>query len=742
MNDLLQLKGTFQQVKNSVGFGYPELPPHKMVKAKHLRDLRLQLINIYKFWETNTIIGGALVSVYYIDVIAKTRRISACFSNRRKDEPNNSIVGAKYTDIKPEKHIITHFISLETLQDTIQLLKEYIQMNEQKFNGVIDYIQIKEINDKKINIPNELKKNSLFVRVIIDAYYVLKFDNEKADGALEEQSIITFYRTKYPIQEILKTVGIEVSDHNIMEGDNNTVLLNADQVKILQKTTPMQYLVSMASPDMATLSKKDFDFKDEKSFDIPDPLNEPVIGVIDTSFDKNVYFSKWVKSESYLAKDFIPSDEDYFHGTAICSIIVDGPTLNKNLDDGCGRFKVKHFAVSDSSKFSSFNILQSIENIVAKNKDIKVWNLSLGSDFPINPNFISPEADILDRIQYENDVIFVIAGTNNYNEESKHKRIGAPADSINGLVVNSVKFDKTSARYTREGPVLSFFNKPDVSYFGGDKDGKITVMTNNGLAHVEGTSLAAPWITRKMAYLIYVLGLTREVAKALIIDSAIGWSNHGYSPTIGHGIVPIRIEEIITSQNSEIKFVLSNTSKMYNTFNYRLPVPINQGKYPYVARATMCYFPSCSRNQGVDYTDSELDISFGRVNNNKIVTINNNHQTDGEGPVYEIDARYHYRKWDNTKVIKELIKDNNRPKKVYSTKLWGISIKSKERLSTQKKGELNFGVVITLKEINGVNRINEFIHQCSLNGWIVNRINIENQVEIFAKAEENIIFDE
>ena len=48
MNDLLQLKGTFQQVKNSVGFGYPELPPHKMVEAKHLRDLKLQFINFGK----------------------------------------------------------------------------------------------------------------------------------------------------------------------------------------------------------------------------------------------------------------------------------------------------------------------------------------------------------------------------------------------------------------------------------------------------------------------------------------------------------------------------------------------------------------------------------------------------------------------------------------------------------------------------------------------------------------------
>lgn len=45
-----------------------------------------------------------------------------------------------------------------------------------------------------------------------------------------------------------------------------------------------------------------------------------------------------------------------------------------------------------------------------------------------------------------------------------------------------------------------------------------------GKATVTGTSFAAPWITRKMAYLIHVMGLSREVAKALIIDSAAGWN--------------------------------------------------------------------------------------------------------------------------------------------------------------------------------------------------------------------------
>ncbi len=736
MNDLLQLKGVFQQVKNTAGFGNPELPPKKSVDVAHLINLRNELKNIYDYWLIDKAINGALVSVYYIDVIAKSRRISSCFSNRRKDDPNDSIVGAKFTNDMPEKHIITHYMSTDTLLDTINLFQECIDVAINKFDGEVTSEDIKLINARKINIPDELRKNSLFVRLIIDAYFVNKFELDRETGDLSEQSIITLYKTSVSTEDLLKNIGIEVSDHRLIRG--TTVLLNKNQIKVLKENVP--YLISMAGPDLAKLSKENFNFIENEEFEIPHPISEPYVGVIDTFFDDKVYFSEWVKSENYLSKDFIPTEEDYFHGTAVTSIIVDGPNLNKRLDDGCGRFRVKHFAVATHDRFSSFSILLAIQNIVENHPEIKVWNLSLGAEFPINPNFISPEAEILDKIQYENDVIFVIAGTNNYDKNIKNKKIGAPADSINGIVVNSVNFNGVNTNYTREGPVLSFFNKPDVSYYGGESKDKITVMTNKGLAHIEGTSVAAPWITRKLAYLINVLGLSREVAKALIIDSAVGWNNKEFSSKLGHGVVPIRIEDVVKSQNSEIKFVISGTSEKYNTFNYRLPVPISQDKYPFIARATMCYFPSCSRNQGVDYTDSELEISFGRVDNEKLVTINNNYQSESNGPIYEIQARHHYRKWDNTKIVKEVLKDGCRPKKVYSTRLWGISIRSKERLTSIKGKKLNFGIVITLKEIFGVNRINDFIKQCSLNGWLVNRINIENQIEIFAKSEENIVF--
>ena len=57
------------------------------------------------------------------------------------------------------------------------------------------------------------------------------------------------------------------------------------------------------------------------------------------------------------------------------------------------------------------------------------------------------------------------------------------------------------------------------------------------------------------------------------------------------------------------------------------------------------------------------------------------------------------------------------------------------------KKELNFGVVITLKEINNINRIDDFIKACTLRGFIVSELNIESYIEEYNTNQEEVIFD-
>ena len=738
MNSLLQLKGHFEQRSNPNRPGPRNLPAGQEIKLSHVSDLRKQLAELAVFWSDKTLFAKALVSVHYTDVVAKSNRIKDLLSESPKGA-NESIVGARFDESGDRiKHVITHCVYRDTIKKTVTELDECIKILETQFAGKLSVSQIDDINVNRISV-NGLSKTK-FVSLMVDCFHVDFINIDKDKEPIEERSIITLYETDVRSSQILRQIGI--SETKYQQIDNSTFVMNPEQFEILKDAAP--YLIAMSVSDITQIPAANTnDIDEDPDFSIPEPTNEPVVGVIDTHFYDKVYFRDWVQYHNEQSKDIELKPNDYDHGTMVTSIIVDGPTLNPRLEDNCGRFQVRHFGVAKDGRNNSSSIMRAIKRIVSDNKDIKVWNLSLGSELEINKNFISPEAAVLDKIQFENDVVFIVSGTNKRDDDTSKKRLGAPADSINSIVVNSVDFEQTPAPYSRTGPVLSFFNKPDVSYYGGTDDDRIVVYAPYGKKASYGTSFATPWITRKMAFLIYKMGLTKEVAKALLIDSAAGWKKNAYnSEVIGYGVVPKKIDNIIQCENDEIRFVISEVSELFDTYNYNIPIPIYQDSQPFIAKATLCYFPKCSRNQGVDYTDTELDLHFGRIKDNGIKPIDNNIQND-EGKFFlkEGRARQLYRKWDNIKLIGEELKDSPRSRKVYDDGRWGISLKTKERLLGNAGKGLNFGLVITLKEINGQNRIEEFIRLCTLRGWLVNKISVENQIEVYNKADVDVEFE-
>ena len=743
MNNLIQLKGKFEQASRQAGGGKAKLPKAGYIEYNKVIRLISRLNKIKEFWKEEDLLSKVLINICYNKLVAKSNRVKEIFSGT---EPSTDyyIVGAKFSDDKSPKHIITYYISYDILDNTVKELLCSAEIIKNNFNEQIDNTNFDDIDKINIDFDNKPLSKSEFKQILVDMCFIDDFKIPETKEDIKYESIVSIYKTDYTAKDILEKIGIDLMPNKIL--DETTVLLTPKEFDLLRERA--SYLIAKSVIDVSKFTIEDFPkINKTETLSIPDPKNEPVIGVIDTAFDKRVYFSKWVEYHDCLKK-IEKEDEDFEHGTKVSSIIVDGPSFNKNLDDGCGRFRVRHFCVATAKQFSSFSILKRIQDIVVKNKDIKVWNLSLGSNLEINKNSISPEAAILDQIQYDNDVIFVISGTNKYSDDIKS--IGSPADSINSLVVNSVKLNNIPASYTRTGPVLSFFVKPDISYYGGDKKEEITVCSPNGNAFVSGTSFAAPWIARKMAYLIHVLGLSREVSKALIIHSATGWEKLNKQEILskGYGVVPIRIEDVINSKDDEIKFIISGVSEKYDTYAYNIPIPKDKEKHPFIANATLCYFPACSKNQGVDYTNTELDIHFGQIYNKdgrtKINSINSNFQNDeDEFGLFEKDARLMFRKWDNVKHISDVLKKTNRGKKVYSDMgFWGISLKTTERLDKKYGAGLKFGIVVTLKEINGVNRIDSFIKSCISCGWLINRIDIENKIDVYNAAQEEVTFDE
>lgn len=753
MNSLIQLKGQLTPRRNPSHGGGSNLTANTEVKVEKLQNIINDLEELKEYWKDRTmLINGTLINVEYNRIVPKSKRIKTILFKNSSENTADLIKGAKYDgDENNPYHVITYFIPLENLSINIEKIQTCVNILNEKFNNKFnneDEQKISSMDFSKYNISK-----TTFMEVLTDCSMVTKLTYPKYDKTLNENQAITLYDVNIKTKEILEKLGIKGRELNIL--DDNTVILYKDALSILVRQAP--YLISMAVENIADYELPK-EYEDENILELeqisknvaelPEPTDEPYIGVLDTAFDERVYFSKWVDYEPRYMDDGVDiTEEDKEHGTAVDSIIVDGPSINPKLDDGCGRFRVKHFCIAHHGRNNTFSIMRRIKEIVENSLDIKVWNLSLGSNIEIDKNFISQEGALLDFLENKYDIIFVVAGTNQ-TRELKQDKIGSPADSINSLVVNSVKRDGEKVSYARRGKVLSFFNKPDICYYGGDEGERIRTCIGTGEKMSMGTSFAAPWISRKMGYLIYKLQLSREIAKALIIDSATGWESvdDKKAEYYGFGRVPIRIENIINSERDEIKFYIESVSTDYDTYTYGIPVPLDKEKCPYIAKATLCYFPKCTRNQGVDYTNTELDLYFGRVMQNKkgnitIKTINNNKQSDEDGRVFEGDARKYNRKWDNVKHIVEEYKDTARPKKVYENASWGLSVKSKDRLGKGDGKGIKFGVVITLKEINGVNRYDEFIRQCSFKGWLVNKIDVENRLKLYNIAEQDIEFD-
>ncbi len=93
-----------------------------------------------------------------------------------------------------------------------------------------------------------------------------------------------------------------------------------------------------------------------------------------------------------------------------------------------------------------------------------------------------------------------------------------------------------------------------------------------------------------------------------------------------------RIEDILYSKDDEIRFIMNGSIDEYETYTYNIPVPQDMNAHPYFAKATLIYFPKSDRNQGVDYTSTEMDIHFGRIMEKKgkatIKTIDCNKQAE------------------------------------------------------------------------------------------------------------------
>ena len=176
MNSILQLKGRFEKRKNEAGFGTPKLPAKQKVTSTHIRELKAQLMDVKSYWEKNREINGALVSVHYIRVVAKSNRLRKLLGDTGK-KPVDSICGAKFARKGEEgrKHIFTHYVQLSAIERAIESLENAANIVEQEYKGCITSEDTENIGKNHVYKYDSVMKRTNFIDVVLDAYYVEKF---------------------------------------------------------------------------------------------------------------------------------------------------------------------------------------------------------------------------------------------------------------------------------------------------------------------------------------------------------------------------------------------------------------------------------------------------------------------------------------------------------------------------------------------------------------------------------------
>lgn len=771
MNPLYDLSGNISAVSGTAGVPFLK----NTITLQKLKTIKTQLEEIALFWRDKNLFDGVLLDVVFSKIIPKSDWIQKilCLSSS-----SDEIRGIRYSSpLASRTHIFTFFLTFKQIEDAIKNLGTAISIVDFYFGEKVRGVDICPQKPKLQQNPTqeeteeyqqelksyELRLNRLqqidwkthglsksaLIRILIDSQYVDRMTVTPGTQFASSTGIISLYNTNLPNKELFTKLGIESHDWDWL--DEHTVLLSPHELQKLKKSLPN--IICMGCEDEITLSDETEyvppPASKESNFVVEDPTDEAIIGVLDTGFDTSCYFSRWVtyenKISSVLDENITEHNRGAFsHGTFITSILHDGPRFNPDLEDGCGKFRVKHFAVATGKNDSLFTITSKIIEAVKSNPQIKVWNLSLGADEACSPDSISFLASILDKLQSQYNVLFIVPGTNQ-TESSDHKFIGSPADSVNAICVNSVRFNKFPATYSREGRAEHGSQKPDLSYFGGDSGEEIYAYFK-GIRKVKGTSFAAPWIARKAAFLIHYLFFTPQMAKAFLLDSAVQWNlDLPKRKYLGYGVVPKRIEDVLSIKDDEIKICINVDASKHNNYMIRLPVPSDNDIYPYVAKAVLCYFPNTERRNGVDYTCTEVDVKIGRTYDEKswssapkLKTIN--FDTQGEGALpenSEKNSRKLFQKWNNSKVILERFSPRTKGKKTISDLGWGINFVKIGRTSNTDSS-IQAALLLTLKELKGRNRTDKFYLDVQKEHLLVKKIDIESQINLIHTLDQHI----
>jgi serine protease AprX len=386
-----------------------------------------------------------------------------------------------------------------------------------------------------------------------------------------------------------------------------------------------------------------------------DPSSFPIVAVVDSGVSSKIApLESWI----YDRERFVASDEENtYHGTFVAGLLVWGHMLNSTASEigthPCRILDIHVLPNADPTHgpvgvISEAELLQDLEqSLIRHSNEVRVWNLSLGSDEVCTLNEFSDFAIQLDNLQEKFGVTFVIAA-GNYEHipllsyprkdlDAERGRITSPADSVLGVTVASIsQLDHPSSGgkrgepscFSRNGPGPNYIIKPDLAHFGGAiaTDAKYPLgvtSLNDGplIAEDIGTSFATPLVSRQLAYVHHRITPTPSstLARAILTHNARDVRTGGRVADqddhyLGFG-TPLNIDRALECDPWTMTMVFEEVLRPgyyleWDSFPYPESLTKN-GKFRGEIWMTLAYPPLRNPNWGSEYCETHVSAHFG-----------------------------------------------------------------------------------------------------------------------------------
>ena len=410
----------------------------------------------------------------------------------------------------------------------------------------------------------------------------------------------------------------------------------------------------------------------------------PVVGVLDSGTAPGATSLRpWVVG---TVTDILVPDTDHVHGTAVASLVAGARFLNAPHEIfPSSRCKVFDVCAMETVFTRSSDLVLRLKAAIAQAPDVKIWNLSLGSEL-IGDHAFSWFAQQLDALSDEYKVLFVVAAGNYLDEPrrgwpttaSLNDRLSSPADSVRAITVGSIthasELDGLTqlgepTPYSRRGPGPVFTPKPDIVHAGGGVH--LPWAAGNASTHVVGpsdvpyksfgTSYAAPIASAMCAHVWQsLIGSNNftpapHIVKALIIHAArLASPDYGAIERryLGCGVP---MDALAALYDSDDCFTLMFEAMAFPSYKWRkspYPIPdslMKSGRLQAEVIITAVYSPPLDPNAGSEYVRANVNVSFGLLNGNRITG-----KVPMEGEVgssgYESVQIEHGGKWSTVKL--------------------------------------------------------------------------------------------